>query len=122
MATPRSNARHRRGDIAQAALALACLAAVIAFSLLVDSKDQGAMRESSAAHEPTDEDIYTGSILFMPYNGNMCRQNMLDNRTGSIKEIGTVPCDVALSRLNAAQARAWSAARVDAIRDGFAKR
>jgi hypothetical protein len=111
-----------RRDLAQATLALACLAAAVIFSLFGDSGRSSITRQAVTPHALSDEEIYTGSILFMPYQGNDCRQNLLDNLTGQIRENGVVPCDSAILQTGSKQARAWSAARVDAIRDGFARR
>jgi len=109
-----------RSDIAQAVFALACLIAVIAFSFFADVRI--ASHQAGAPRVPTDDEIYTGSILFMPHIGNDCRQNLLDNLTGQIRENGVVACDAALASSNGGQTRTLSAARVEAIRDGFAKR
>lgn len=118
--------RNKRRDITQAALAVCCLVSVVAFSLFADTGSRHVSRQAKnqAAGQgpPTDEEIYTGSILFMPYVGNDCRQNLLDNITGQIRENGVVACDAAMSQTAAAQGRTWSAARVDAIRGGFARR
>jgi hypothetical protein len=115
--------KHDRRDIAQVTLAFACLAAVVAFTLFVDTGRIGVTRQTAApTHIPTEEEIYTGSILFMPYQGNDCRQSLLDNLTGQIRDNGIVPCDSAMIDAGNSQRRAWSAARVDAIRDGFARR
>jgi hypothetical protein len=118
-----SGEKDNRRDIAQVTLAFACLAAVVAFTLFVDSGPAAVTRRAAAPpHVPTEEEIYTGSILFMPYEGNDCRQSLLDNLTGQIRDNGVVPCDRAMIDAGSTQRRAWSAARVDAIRDGFARR
>lgn len=115
--------KNDRRDIAQTMLAFACLAAVVAFSLFVDTRQSGVTSRTAAGpHIPTEEEIYTGSILFMPYQGNDCRQSLLDNLTGQIRDNGVVPCDSAMLDAGNGQRRAWSAARVDAIRDGFSRR
>lgn len=118
-----SNENDRR-DTARAVIAFACLAAVVAFTLFVDTGQSGVMRRAAKQQPalPTEEEIYTGSILFMPYQGNDCRQSLLDNLTGQIRDNGVVPCDSALIDASSTQRRGWSAARVDAIRDGFARR
>ncbi len=111
-----------RRDLTQAVFAVCCLMAVVAFSLLVDSGARQVSRQSAAQAAPTEEEIYTGSILFMPYDGNDCRQNLLDNLTGQIRENGIVACDTALSQLESVHSRTLSSARVDAIRGGFSRR
>jgi hypothetical protein len=47
---------------------------------------------------PSDAEIYTGSILYMPYDGRMCRQILFDNRTGRSSDNGYVDCEQAAYR------------------------
>lgn len=117
----RNGWRDRR-DAYRAVLALACLACVIAFSALVQTNEPARERRAATSQALADDEIYTGSILFMPYEGNDCRQHLLDNLSGRIWDNGVVACDGALAHSAGLQARQWSAARVDAIRGGFAKR
>jgi hypothetical protein len=42
---------------------------------------------------PSDDDIYTGSILFTPREGRICRQFLFDNRTGRFSDNGNVDCE-----------------------------
>jgi hypothetical protein len=43
---------------------------------------------------PSDDEIYTGSILFVPPNdSNICRQVLFDNRTGRLNDNGLVDCE-----------------------------
>jgi len=78
-------------------------------------------RQHTAAKRATsgDEDIYTGSILYMPDRGNGCRQIMFDNRNGQLTDNGYVDCEVAFSRSADEGPKKWSAARVRVISDGF---
>ena len=46
----------------------------------------------------SDAEIYTGSILYMPYDGRMCRQILFDNRTGRSSDNGYVDCEHAAYR------------------------
>ena len=79
----------------------------------------------STAPEPqqqnlyTDEEMRTGSILFVSLRGNECQHNLFDNKTGQIWHSGYVSCDVALSKTGAEKQKAWSLARTEAIRGGF---
>jgi hypothetical protein len=65
-----------------------------------------------------DDDIYTGSILYMPDSGNACRQLLFDNQNGQFTDNGYVDCDRAAYR-NDATPKHWSAARVRVISSGF---
>jgi hypothetical protein len=42
---------------------------------------------------PNDDEIYTGSILFTPRQGRICRQFLFDNRTGRFSDNGNVDCE-----------------------------
>ncbi|MES1155149.1 MAG: hypothetical protein ABUL48_01840 [Pseudorhodoplanes sp.] len=120
----RRSAWLNRREKQRALLAFACLTAVIAFSAFVRNtpKSQGAADAAASAAVRPDDEIYTGSILFVPREGNDCRQNLLDNLSGRIWDNGVVPCDTALAKFTEKQGGRWSAARVDAIRDGFRKK
>jgi hypothetical protein len=62
----------------------------------------------------SDDEIYTGSILFTPILGRTCHQLLFDNRTGRISDNGNVDCERAKYGASAnspiARARAISAA------------
>jgi hypothetical protein len=112
-----------RRDGERALLALLCLVCAIAFAIFV--QPETTHRTASAANPapqatPSDEEIYTGSIVFVPIDGNECQQNLIDNLTGRIWDNGIKPCETALAR-GGTVPRAWSAARIDAVRGGFRK-
>jgi hypothetical protein len=75
--------------------------------------------KSADARPMTREDLGTGPILFMAPNGNTCRQRLIDNTTGQIRDNGTVDCEAALEQ---SSGRRLSGTRVDIIRDGFFKK
>ena len=67
-----------------------------------------------------DDDLRTGSILFVPDQGNVCRKRVIDNATWRIHDGGAVVCNEAVSwNANAAGSRNSPIARIEAIRDGF---
>jgi hypothetical protein len=68
-----------------------------------------------------DDEIYTGSILYMPDSGNLCRQLLFDNQNGQISDNGYVDCDRAAYH-GAATPKQWSAARARVISSGFRDR
>jgi hypothetical protein len=57
----------------------------------------------------------TGSIIIVPTEGNICRQRLIDNATGRIRDKGDVDCDSALSLKYVPVA----ASRMASIRAGF---
>src|SRR5262245_36373449 len=40
----------------------------------------------------TDDELATGSIIFVPIVGNTCRKKLIDNATWQIRDIGLVDC------------------------------
>ena len=85
-------------DMRRAYVLLVLVAFVASFlSYFVDWSEK---REAAMSSQPnnTDKDNgerrYTGSI-FIPTRGNLCRELMLDNRTGKMRDNGTVKCDEA---------------------------
>ena len=69
-----------------------------------------------------DDDLTTGSIIFVPILGNTCRKKLIDNATWQIRDNGLVDCRAALARGAHGNQLGWSASRVDVIRHGFYKR
>src|ERR1700761_1632503 len=49
-----------------------------------------AQRDAQVAE--TDDDIYTGSILFMADKGDLCHQLLFDNQSGQVSDNGYVDC------------------------------
>jgi hypothetical protein len=87
------------------------------------TKMQTAARTSADAPKaPQDEEIYTGSILFMPPSGDTCRQYLFDNISGRLSDNGMVDCMRAAYHPASAPPKKWSAERVHVIRDGFRER
>jgi hypothetical protein len=77
----------------------------------------GAARVASASGN--DDEIYTGSILYLPYEGTNCRQILFDNRNGRLTDKGYVNCQNAEAQSGISSPKQWSAARVKVISDGF---
>ena len=69
-----------------------------------------------------DDDLATGSIIFVPILGNTCRKKLIDNATWQIRDNGLVDCRAALAQGAHGNQLGWSASRVDVIRHGFYKR
>ena len=71
------------------------------------------------AATPSDDEIYTGSILYMPEQGSICRQFLFDNRTGRVQDNGLVDCEQAAYRGMSEAAKQWSTARALVISESF---
>ncbi|HUI15985.1 MAG TPA: hypothetical protein VL048_21195 [Xanthobacteraceae bacterium] len=64
---------------------------------------------------PSNDEIYTGSILFTPPEGRICHQFLFDNRTGRFTDKGNVDCELA----EGIRAEHYSIPRIWAISRGF---
>lgn len=97
---------------------LAAVGGAVAAGLLVS----GGFKIGQIVREPavvlSDNEIYTGSILYMPSEGNICRQLLFDNRTGRIQDNGLVDCEQAYYRGSDAS-KQWSTARALVISESF---
>lgn len=81
---------------------------------------QGGSQRAGTSGQDSDDDLRTGSILFVPDHGNVCRKHVIDNRTWRIQSAGAVLCDEAVSwNANSAGNRISPLARIEAIREGF---
>ena len=68
---------------------------------------------------PSDDEIYTGSILFVPDDGNICRRIAFDNRTGQLSDGERVDCESAYYRSPSAPPVQMPVARTQAISETF---
>jgi len=109
------------GGSGQAVIAVAAIAATLALAALATdqygtaAKRQAAVRTAAASN---DDDLYTGSILYMPDTSNVCHQWLFDNQNGQFTDNGTVNCErAAYHGLDGP--KSWSAARMKVISTGF---
>jgi hypothetical protein len=107
--------RARNGS-RQAWLVIA-LGAGVALGALAIDENLASQRETAAA--PSDDEIYTGSILYMPHRGDICRQLLFDNHNGQFTDNGYVDCERAAYQGGTDGPKQWSAARVRVISTGF---
>jgi hypothetical protein len=84
--------------------------------------EKAAAKAAAVALAASDQEIYTGSILYTPDRGNLCRQLLFDNQNGQFTDNGYVDCDRAAYGNPNEEAKHWSAARVRVISDGFRDR
>ena len=122
-ARPQKKIRRGRNRPSQVGLVLA-VGAVLGFAAFgIDdyvTAKKAAAKAAAAALAASDEEIYTGSILYMPDRGELCRQLLFDNQNGQFADNGYVDCDPRrLSRHPNEEAKHWSAARVRVISTGF---
>ncbi len=114
----RLKARPRRFESIRQTAVLVDFAALLALGLVAGGKYILARQlAAEALPETSDDEIYTGSILYVPDEGTMCHQILFDNRTGRMSDNGSVDCESAASSKN------WSSSeRLETIRFGFRAR
>jgi len=122
--TRRPKRRRRSRDGVNQTVVVITIGAVLAVGLLatdeyVTTRQRAA---SAAAAAQSDDEIYTGSILYMPDEGRTCHQILFDNHTGMLSDNGYVDCEHAAYRSASATPMQWSAARVRVISTGFRQR
>lgn len=83
----------------------------------ISSPEKAAVRSASTAGN---NNLTTGSIVFVPTSGDICRQSEIDNATWQIRKVGEVPCQQALSAA-AHKDGPGAGTRIAIIRDSFRK-
>jgi hypothetical protein len=121
-ARPSKKARRAGNRPGQVGLVVA-IGAVLGFAAFgIDdyvTAKKTAAKAAATALAASDEEIYTGSILYMPNRGELCRQLLFDNQNGQFTDNGYVDCARAAYRNPNEDAKHWSAARVRVISTGF---
>jgi len=116
--------RRSRHNVRQtvAVIAIGALLAVGLFAtgeyVTAGSRAPVATVPANIAASAGDDEIYTGSILYMHDYGRTCRQLLFDNRDGRFTDNGYVDCRRAAYRSPTEPVK-WSAARARVIADGF---
>jgi hypothetical protein len=102
-------------------MVVVAVAAVLGVSALATDEFSVSKRQAAAAAaaQQNDDEIYTGSILYMPDEGRTCRQLLFDNQTGQFNDNGYVDCERAAYRSASSTPKNWSVARMRVISDGF---
>jgi len=71
---------------------------VVAAGFFAATKTKIEQSAAKLAATPSDDEIYTGSILFVPDDGKVCRRFLFDNRSGRLSDSGLVDCESAYYR------------------------
>lgn len=121
---PEKGRSRARGSVWQVFLVLFALGTTLGLGALATDQYVASMRRATAAAAAafvaSSDEIYTGSILYMP-NVNMtdtCHQWLFDNRDGSLTDNGLVDCVRAAYR-GLEPPKRWSVARAQVISSGF---
>jgi hypothetical protein len=119
----RPNIHPRPRDNSRQTAVVVAIAAFLALGLLATGGYVAArQRPAVVATASDDDEIYTGSILYMPDEGRICRQLLFDNHTGRLRDNGSVDCERATYRGSSDTPKQWSVARVRVISSGFRDR
>jgi hypothetical protein len=117
---PAKKARRRARNGSRQALAVVAIAVALGLGALAADEYAMAKRQTTAAAKAlSDDEIYTGSILYMPNDGNVCRQLLFDNHNGRFTDNGNVDCERAAYQGSLDSPKQWSAARLRVISTGF---
>jgi hypothetical protein len=123
----RSNARARGRERSRQMVYLAAIGSVLGVGLFAAGELKVGqflpwlprLSLSKPAPVPTEEEIYTASILYLPNEGTTCRQLLFDNRTGRFRDNGLVDCERAYYHGTNESATLWPNARAVVISQGF---
>jgi hypothetical protein len=116
------NRPHGRSNLRQVFFVVVALGSTLGLGALatdryvVLSRSQTATAAAVAA--ANGDDLYTGSILYMPDSSDTCHQWLFNNLDGRLTDNGYVDCQRAAYRGLEAPKR-WSVARAQVISTGF---
>lgn len=115
------------GDWRRAAIASACLAAILALAFFGGRQFFNPKLEPMAAANAGKEGKgwghRVGSIMFMPLDGDTCEERRFDNATGRMLSVRTVRCSEGIAA-NISGEPSWAhdnKSRIDAILSAFKK-
>src|SRR3954468_13982074 len=108
----------RRGLITCTCLSAILAAAVIAGGTVAEISGASSSNPGrEVAYIDAAGTLRSGSILFVPIEGNVCRRRVIDNETWRLRDNGFVECDEAVTWNSGAENQKYFVAvRVDAIR------
>jgi hypothetical protein len=95
---------------------------LVGLGTVIRNSPPGGTRIAATTSAQGNDDLTTGSIVFVPLFGNNCRTRLIDNATWRIRDNGVVDCNAALALKTHDRRIGWSAARLDVVRQGFSRR
>jgi hypothetical protein len=115
-----STTRPRARNSARQTLGVVAIGTALALGSVAIAEFVTVRAERAAiAAGASDDEIYTGSILYMPNGDNICHQLLFDNHNGRFTDNGYVDCEGAAYRGTIDASRQRSAGRLRVIRTGF---
>jgi hypothetical protein len=115
----RTKRRNRRSERTRRLAAVFAVMVLLAAGLFAARDAKIEFTSAKSAPTPSDDEIYTGSILFVPDDGKVCRRVLFDNRTGLLSDGGRVDCESAYYRSPNTPPAQMSVARTQAISETF---
>jgi hypothetical protein len=113
---PRKRQRHKFAQISSCALAASVLF-VCSFAAIYNRGDIIELFRSPAAIPLAKPDV-TGMLL-SPVSGNTCRQRLIDNTTGQMRDNGLVDCHAAAAKAEQEWTQEMAVRRQTIFRNGF---
>jgi hypothetical protein len=112
--------RNRKSERTRRITAVAAVVAVLTAGLFAARETTIELSApAKPAAKPSDDEVYTGAILFVPDDGKTCRRFLFDNRNGRVSYNGLVDCESAYSQNREASPAQISIARTQAISETF---
>lgn len=118
--TPQRGARRARSRHQRAWMV--CGVLISLWAAIHYGRDMPVLFQSRRVVQESKPELLSGSILFVPSSGNICRQSLIDNATGQIRDNGLVDCTTAKVETEKSWAARMALQRQAAIRDSFANR
>jgi hypothetical protein len=115
----RTKKRNRRSERTRRIAAIVAVMVLLTAGLFAAREAKIELSSAKPVPTPSDDEIYTGSILFVPDDGKVCRRFLFDNRTGRLNYGGLVDCESAYYRIPSAPHAQMSIARTQAISETF---
>jgi hypothetical protein len=112
-----------RSSVRQSAVVALALGSLLALGWFATDEIVAAKKRTADAKPAPGggAEIYTGSILYMPDEGRLCRQFLFENLTGRLRDNGVVDCASAAYQGSDSTPKQWSADRMRVIATGFRK-
>ena len=115
----RTKRRNHRSERTRRIAAVVAVLALLTAGLFAAREAKIELSSPKPAATPSDDEICTGSILFVPDDGKVCRRFLFDNRTGRLSYGGLVDCESAYYRSPSTPPTQMSIARTQAISETF---
>ena len=121
MRRPKQRTKRRNGRSERTRRTAAVVAVMVLLTAGLFAAREAKIELSPAKPAPTlsDDEIYTGAILFVPDDGKVCRRSLFDNRTGRLSYGGLVDCESAYYRSPGTPPAQMSIASTQAISETF---